>query len=369
MKVLIFSVAAGGGHTHAAEAIKKHIELNNPHSIVESIDAIKYINPILDKVVIGSYLQSLKLTPSLFGKIYEYAETDDSLANVSNKIIEIIVHRLIPLINNTEPDLIISTHPFSSEMISVLKCKGRINIPLVSVLTDYASHSFWIHPGVDAYVVSNCDMIPEMIKRGVEKDKIFDFGIPVSPDFLRLYQRDEVLTALDLDASKATLLLMGGSLGMGRIIDVFEQIQMINENFQLIVITGSNQKLYSKLTDILPESRKSTRIIGFTNEVNKFMQASDLLITKPGGLTITEALIAGLPLALFSAIPGQEEKNAEFLLRHKLAVSLGDGKDCSTILENLLKNRAQLQEMHNNSKRFAKPNCGREIYKLLCSMI
>jgi processive 1,2-diacylglycerol beta-glucosyltransferase len=369
MKVLILSVSAGGGHIHAAKAIEEYILSNDPKSEVKTIDTIKYINPILDKVVIGSYLKSLKLTPSLFGKLYNYAESGESLASVSNKINEMIIYKLIPLIDDFQPDIIVCTHPFSAEMTSILKLKGRLTIPILVILTDYAPHNFWLHKGIDAYVVSNEDMIEDMAFRGIDKNQVHDLGIPVSLDFFKQYNRENTLKSLNLDINKTTFLVMGGSLGMGKIHDLYNRLQELEHDIQIIAITGKNKKLFYQLMDEQPTAKKETRIIGYTDEVNKYMQASDLLITKPGGLTITEALICNIPLAIFSAIPGQEEKNAEFLLKHDLAIDIGEIKHCKNVLDPLLYNKSKLIKMKDNCKKYAKPNSGNYIYNLLLKLI
>jgi processive 1,2-diacylglycerol beta-glucosyltransferase len=368
MKVLILSVSAGGGHTHAAEAIEQYILLNNPNSEVKTIDTIKYINPIIDKVVIGSYLKSLKLSPALFGKLYNYAESGESLASVSNKINEMMIYKLIPLIDEFQPDIIVSTHAFSAEMASILKFKGKIKVPILVILTDYAPHSFWLHKGIDAYVVSNEDMIEDMENRGVDKYLIHDLGIPVKPNFLKKYDREKTLKSLNLDTNKTTFLVMGGSLGMGKIHELYNELQYLDEDIQIIAITGKNKKLFHKLMDEQTNAKKETRVIGYTEDVNKYMQAADLLLTKPGGLTITEALVSNLPLAIFSAIPGQEEKNAEFLLKHDLAIDIGEIKNCTKVLNPLLYNNSKLADMKCNCKKYAKPNSGNYIYKLLLQL-
>lgn len=369
MRTLILSISAGGGHVKASEAIEAYIKLDDPKNEVKVVDTIKYINPLLDKVVIGSYLKSLKVSPTLFGKLYDLAETGESIATFSNKLIEMIIHKLIPLIKDFIPDIIIATHPFSTEMVSVLKAKGMIDIPALSVLTDYAPHSFWIHPNIDGYVVSNLAMVDEMVKRGVDKDLIYPLGIPVKPDFLKKYPREDTLKSLNLNPNKKTVLLMGGSLGLGKITLLYEELQKVAMDIQVVAITGNNKKLFSQLRDLSINSYKTTRIVGYTTEVNKYMQACDLLITKPGGLTITEALICGVPLAVFSAIPGQEQKNAEFLLDNNLAVSLAEGKNCSTILNNLLSNPDKLENMRNNCLIFAKPNSGYHIKNLIYKLL
>jgi len=369
MKVLILSISAGGGHIHAARAIETYTTMNDPSSEVRMIDTLKYINPLIDKVVIGSYLKSIKVSPSIFGKLYNVRDSDDVFANVSNKFNELMALKIFPLINEFAPDIIVSTHFFTTEMLSILKVKNKITIPCVCLLTDYSSHNAWIHPQIDAYVVSNSDMIGEMQEKGVDPSIIYDLGIPVKPDFLEKYSRDETLTSLELSTDKLTILIMGGTLGLGKIRNLYEELKRVERDFQMIVITGSNKKLYSELIKLKATSTKETKVIGFTDEVNKYMQACDLLLTKPGGLTITEALVCSTPLGLFSPIPGQEEKNSQFLLRHNLAVTIGNVKNCKESIEDLISNTIKLKEMSATSKYFSKPNAGNDIYNLMNELI
>lgn len=369
MKVLILSVSAGGGHRHAAFALKNYIMQYEPDSEVNILDTIKYINPFLDKVIIGGYLKTIKVSPSLFGKLYNYTEKDDNLASLSNKLNELMAYKLLPRIKDLDPEIIVCTHPFPMEMVSILKSKEVLHKPMVCMLTDYAPHSFWIRPKVDSYIVSNSDMIDEMVKRGVKRERIHDIGIPVDPNFMKKFDRSTTLKELDLDPDKKTLMIMGGSLGMGKISAIYEQLSMSNIDIQLIVIAGNNKKLYSKLIELKEDAKIETRILGYTKEVNKYMQACDLLLTKPGGLTITEALFCHIPIALFSPIPGQEEKNESFLLKHNLAVSLEDGSNCTEIIKNLISYPSILEAMKNNCAKFSKPSCGKDIYNLLRSLI
>lgn len=369
MRTLILSVAAGGGHANAAEAIRSCIHVNSPHSEIRVIDTLKYINPMIDKVVIGSYLKTLKITPALFGKLYYYAESDYGISSVSAKINEIMASKLLPLIEEFQPQIIVCTHPFPTEMLSIMKIKYNMSIPTVSILTDYAPHSFWLHPCIDAYIVSNMDMVDEMAERGIPRETIHALGIPVKSGFNIKYDKSETLKGLGLLADKTTILIMGGSLGMGKIGRVYEELMKIKDDIQVIVITGKNKKLYSELLALSQNSPKTTKVISYTDKVNKYMQAADLLLTKPGGLTITEALISEVPLGLFSPIPGQEEKNSQFLLKHDLAVDLGRGKNCSEILETLLSSPEKLASMKENCARYSKPNSTKDIYDLLIEIV
>jgi len=373
MKALILSVSAGGGHTQASEALKKNILLRDPESEVIIVDTIKYINPLLDKVVIGGYLKSLKISPSLFGKVYYHSDADEGIANVTNAISswfnEAMTFKLLPLINEVNPDILICTHFFPIEMVSILKSKGKITIPCLSIITDYYSHYMWLHQNIDSYIVSNDEMIEDLVSKGVERSSVHALGIPVCPDFLAVSDKEETLKELDLKADIPTILVMGGSLGLGKIKAIYEELLKVDTEIQIIVITGSNSKLYSELENLKETSQKETRIIGFTNEVNKLMRCSDLLVTKPGGMTITESLICGIPLVLFSPLPGHEEKNGDFLIRHNLAVNISEISDCAGIIENLLSDKTALGAMKANCKYYSKPNAGEDIYNLITDLI
>ena len=369
MKVIIFSVSAGGGHGHAAEAIKSYILENEPASEVEIIDTLKYINRFIDKFVVGSYLNTIKITPSLFGKLYNFTENDGGIATVSGKVTELLTSKLLPLINKYNPDILLATHPFSTEMISILKLKYKIDIPIAAILTDFAPHNSWIQPGIDAYIVSNFDMIEEMMTRGVGKNYIYDLGIPVMKDFMESFNREETLKRLGFKNDKFTILIMGGSLGMGKVSEIYEEIIKTSMDIQILVIAGNNKKLFSELTKLQERSEKPTKILPYTNDVNKYMQACDLLLTKPGGITITEALICKIPLAIFSPIPGHEEHNAQFLFRHNLAISIENIKKSKTVIEDLLNCPLLLKTMKENCQSYAKPNSGNEIYCLMSDLI
>ncbi|MBE6066329.1 MAG: UDP-N-acetylglucosamine--LPS N-acetylglucosamine transferase [Clostridium lundense] len=370
MKALIFSVSAGGGHKRAAEAVKSYIDIYDNNSEVKIIDTIRYINPLIDKVVIGGYLKTIKLSPNLFGKLYDYSESDYGIANLSAKINEILTYKLIPLIDEFKPDILISTHAFTTEMISIIKMKHKKNLPTVSVITDYACHSFWLHPYIDAYIVSNSDMANEMVSKGIDRDTIYNIGIPIKPEFFKKYDSAKTLEDIGLFPNKKTILIMGGSLGIGKIENIYKKLLFLDKDIQIIIVTGRNKRLYDELIKIRDNFQtKPTYIIGFTDNVNKYMQACDLLISKPGGLTVTEALICGVPLAIFSPIPGQEEKNAEFLLKYNLAINLSESKNCIDAIDYLISNEAKLQEMKDNCREFSNPHVGENLYDILKSLL
>lgn len=369
MNILIFSISAGGGHQNAAEAIKECAILNDKNSKVEIIDTLKYINPLIDKLVIGSYLNSIKINPYWYKKLYYQSEDDDTISSISAKFNEVMSERIISLIKDFNADVIVATHPFPEEMLSILKGKKMIDVPVICILTDYAVHSFWVHPNIDAFIVSNPDMIDEMAMHNVDKNLVHVLGIPVKNSFLKNHDKKQTLKELGFSPNLKTVLIMGGSLGIGKISKIYDAISKISIDIQIIAITGNNKKLYNDLIKFKENSKKETRIIGYTNEVNKYMQCCDILVTKPGGLTVTEAIITGTPMAAFSAIPGAEDKNLDFILKHNIAVYIDNEKNCGNIIEELLLDDEKLKDMGKNCKMFSKPNAGNDIYKLILNLI
>ena len=187
--------------------------------------------------------------------------------------------------------------------------------------------------------------------------------------FFEKKDRDLVLNELELNHNIPTILMMAGSFGVTNVFDIYEDILNINRDFQIIVITGKNKKLYDEFLNIIAESKKHTKLIYFTDEVNKFMQVSDIIITKPGGLTITEALASNIPMAVFDAIPGQEEENAEFLINHNMAIRLEKGQSCDKVIEELLINKEKLNGMKEACKSFNKNDSSKNICALINELI
>lgn len=369
MNILILSASTGGGHMRASKAIEGYMTQQNKNINVKIVDSLLYISPILNKTVTGGYVYLATKTPKLYGKLYDLTNKEHKLANFVTKLNNIFANKLIPLIDDFRPDIIITTHPFPTEMVSRLKSKKEINIPLICIMTDYAPHKAWINNKVDAYIVANDDMVAKMVSEGVDSRCIYPYGIPVDEVFFEEREKQLVIEELGLDKNLPTILMMAGSFGVSNVFDVYENIIDIDLDFQIILVTGRNQKLYNHFEEVVGRSPKKTKLIYFTDEINKFMQASDIIITKPGGLTVTEALACNIPMAVFDAIPGQEEENAEFLLKHNMAVRINDGNSCREAIVELLKDTEKLEDMKEACKSFDKNDSTKNIFLLINELI
>ncbi|MFA6308971.1 MAG: glycosyltransferase, partial [Clostridia bacterium] len=332
MNILFFSVSAGGGHMKAAEAVSNEITRKHPDYRILVVDTLRYANPVVDKFIInGLYLNAVKNTPQIWGKLYDMAETGDNVNDLSKAVNRLLSRKIKSLINDFNPSVIVCTHPFPLQMLSNMKKKGKVTAPIIAILTDHVVHPFWLYENIDAYVVSNSTMKYEMIKKGFSPNIVFDYGIPVKREFIERKTRSNILRVNELE-DKTTILIMGGSLGYGSLKSVFMSIIKSDNDVQIIVITGHNKKLKKQLEKYSLEKTKSVKIISYTDSVADFMQISDLIITKPGGVTVSEALAESLPIIIMSPIPGQEERNAQFLLNCGVAARITETDDVDTIL-------------------------------------
>jgi processive 1,2-diacylglycerol beta-glucosyltransferase len=368
LKVLILTVSAGSGHIEAAKAIDEHFKKN--YSDVETlvVDTLKYINPFIDKIIIGSYMNTVKKTPVLYAKLYDYAENEEAVTNISEKFNDVMSTKLISLIEDFLPDIILCTHPFPIEMLSILKRKNKIDVPVIGLLTDYAVHSYWLYNYIDYYVIANEDFKQDMIRRGVNENIILPFGIPVSDEFLKDYDKNEVRKSLGLDPEKLTLLIMGGGCGIGNIKNIFEILQKSPLDFQSIICTGKNSRLKKQIEKISKTSNKKALVLGFTDEVSKLMSISDILITKPGGLTIAEALIKKIPIIISSAIPGQEERNSDYLLNNGLAARVKGSQNILSVLKQVTDSKERIKYMQKMAYEKSKPYAARDLCHFLYNM-
>jgi len=338
-RVLILSEAFGAGHTKAAEAIKSGIELLNPGWRIEVIELGSWLRPKLNYLITDIYLKTLRFSPKLWGVIYRRIQDKSS-----NPKVEFILHRIIyahimKLLQEYQPDVIISTHPFPSAVISRLKRLG-LKVPLHTVLTDFGAHGSWISSGVDYYYVPSIQTKKELIKLGVAGNRVIVTGIPTNPKFWKRESKELIRKKLGLE-DKPTVLYMGGGLGLGLTNDFIEGLSHLGD-IQLLIVTGKNKKLFSSLHEHFQDKNLNIQLYGFVENVDELMDAADLLITKPGGVTSAEAIEKGLPMLLLNPIPGQEEDNSSYIVQNKLGLKIHNEKEMNQILEEFLKEPTML---------------------------
>ena len=375
-KILIFYGSYGGGHLAAAKTIKAYLEENYQNKVeIEMIDCIEYINKVINKVSTEAYKELAKKAPWVWKQVYTNAQ-HGALSRISTTTNKLMSHKLNILLQEVKPDLIISTHPFSTQMCAILKEKGKINCRLATIMTDYHTHDQWLvaYKYVDYFFVANQQMKTDMIMKGINSQKIFVTGIPVSERFLKKYNKDEICKELGLSPNKQTMLFFaGGEFGLGRNSTYMTLKVLIRlfKDLQVIAISGKNKKMNKKFNNLVKVTKSEDRIkiFEFTDKIPEIMSISSAVITKAGGLTITESLVSGLPIAIINPIPGQEVENTQYLVDNGVAVWIKKDYSVARALKNLYKNQDLLKDMANKSKQMSKPNATSDMCKIMIEQL
>jgi processive 1,2-diacylglycerol beta-glucosyltransferase len=283
---------------------------------------------LLEKVVLGTYLEMLKKSPVLYGFLYRQAEQGRPLSGRGkhefNRILNLLASpRLIAYIKDFQPEVVVCTHPFPVGIMSYLKKKGIFKGPVFATITDFTIHAYWIFPEVDYYLVGAAPLQSECAGFGIAPEKVRVTGIPIDPAFSRRYDKKELRDKLGLAPDTPAILIMGGGLGMGNLESAVRQLSTAAVPCQLMVVTGLNTRLKEKLENIAPALSCPVKIYGYVDNIHELMAAADLLVGKPGGLSCAEAMAAGLPVLIIDPLPGQEERNAQFIAGQGAGIRVG----------------------------------------------
>ena len=370
-KVLIFYASYGGGHLSAARSIKEYIDENYTNIDSELIDCIKYINKTVDKVTTTAYKEIVKKAPWAWGKIYDNSQKG-SMAHISTGTNKVMAIKLDKLIQDKKPDLIISTHPFGTQMSSYLKKKSKTNAKISTILTDFAPHDQWLVGSeyVDYFFVAHDRMKDYLVEKNIAKEKIYPTGIPLSNRFLLNYNKKEILESFGLKEGKRTILFFGGGefgLGKSKTLELFKTFTKDIDDIQIVAISGKNPKMKKGFEELVSTEKKEDiiKILDYTNKIPELMSVSDLVVTKPGGLTTTESLASGLPIIFINPIPGQEEENAQFLTEKEVGIWLKNSDDTKKIITELFNDPERMRKMKINARLMAKKTSTKDICDIL----
>ncbi len=345
MKLLILSASTGNGHLSAAKAIRLYAEKHYADITVKEVDYLKYVNSTLDRIVCGGYVNIVKMMPMLYEKLYNDTK-NKKLKSIVEFLNKMSLSKMEELIDDFKPDVVLCTHPFPLETLSIFKEREALDLPIITIITDYNIHPKYIYDNVDAYIVPNEDFIYDLIDMGILEEKVYPFGIPISENFFNVTEsdKDSFMAELGLDKNIPTILIMSGGFGLINILEIFEDLMSIDKKFQVIACAGKNEHMVSSLREIYSDMHtdKKAIIMSYTEKVNLLMSISDVLVTKPGGLTVTEAMHMNLPIIIKFPIPGQEKENTEYLL------------NCGTVLNSNYMSIKQVLEQflfNDSSKR------------------
>lgn len=360
MKLLFLSVPTGQGHNQVAIALENYYK-NGTQVECRTLDVFDNVNPFLSDSVQRTYLLSTKMTPKMYGTIYGIADKRNANKYSSfGKFLKTVLNKkLMRYIRDYKPDIIVATHTFSAIALTYLKKKYPIKAKTIAIITDFTVHPYWEDTDLDYYITATELLNHQIVNKGLSLDKVKPFGIPILTKFANKMSKSNARSYFGL-CNEFTILVMMGSMGYGNdTLNVIKELDYMPGGFQIVVVCGNNKKLKRQLDSLNPH--KKLLCFGFTNEVDKLMDASDCIITKPGGLSTSEAIAKGLPIIMLDPIPGQEDRNKEFLLNNGIALSISDTFSISEAIYILTNHKYKIELLKKNMEYIAKPNSTKDL--------
>ena len=366
--IALFSVSAGTGHVRAADSLLATATLKFPHVSVIHIDLMTLVPPLFKRLYADSYLPLVERHPALWGYLYSQADKrrlDSGLDRFRVSLERLNLQKFKDTVDSLKPDAVICTHFLPAELFSRWKRKRKFDKPVWVAITDFDVHMLWVHKHMSGYCIANDEVGWRLHDRGIGMESIHVTGIPIMPGFAELYSRGECARELGLDPAKPTLLFMSGGAGLAGMVKSVRRLMAIDEDFQLIALAEKNVRMLAELQKLATSHPGRLFPLGYTNSIERVMAASDLAITKSGVLTTSECLAMGLPMLVVSPIPGQEERNADFLLEHGAALKAYDEAGLDFRVRLLLRDRNRLTELRDNSRQLGKPHAAGNILSMV----
>jgi processive 1,2-diacylglycerol beta-glucosyltransferase len=361
MRVLIATVTAGAGHLQAAAALEEAWVALRPRDNVERLDVLDFTPRLYRKLYIESYVKLVEHAPDVWAHMFK--KTDDpeyirKLKRLRRALSQLTTNKFVARLKKFKPEVVLCTHYMPSEVVGAAKEEMRQQPLVANVVTDFEAHAFWMQPGVDLYFVAAEETKARLVARGLTADKVIVTGIPVSARFANVGDVSAIRRRLGLRDDLPALLVLGGGFGMGPVVQILHQLNKVSVLMQIIVVCGRNEELRREAAVI--DVRHPTRVLGFVTNMHELMAVSDLVITKPGGLTTSEALALGKPVFVLNPIPGQEAANSDFLLENGAAAKANRVEDLPFRLEKLL-GSSRLAELAQNARRLGRPQAATDI--------
>lgn len=367
--ILVVTASMGSGHNKAANAVAEAIKRKYPVNKINVIDFMSTETAYFNSLVKDIYLKMLDHTPSVYEFFYKFTSDSTKGSTIQSVFAHAMKKDMRELIKKYEADMVICTHPFPCAAASYLKQTGEINIPLITVMTDFCVHQFWLYKNIDIYFTANDLLKKEMVNQGLLEERIFVTGIPVGYNFRVDYNRDDLLTKFKLEKDKPVALIMGGGLGLGGVKNALCQLERLKKDIQILVITGANVALWSEMNEYAQHSKHKIFVWGYSHNIQEFMSVATFLISKPGALTISEALTRELPMILHDPIPGPEVDNAKFVFDNGAAIWVRHQDTLDAVVREVLSDATILPKLRNNAKVLKKPYASDNIADVIANML
>ncbi|MGA2541592.1 MAG: glycosyltransferase [Verrucomicrobiota bacterium] len=370
MRILLATITAGAGHLQAAAALHETWLQARPQDVVQRLDLLTFFSPLHKKIYSDGYVKLIAHAPELWGLVFNTMDNPSlvaKLAHWKNAIGSNSSRKFARFVKQFAPDAVLCTHYLPVELLGGLRKKWPGPPPLtVSIVTDFEAHALWMDPNVDLYCVAAEETKARLVARGAPAAQVLVTGIPISAKFSGPIDAALVRKELGLRDDLPILLVLSGGFGMGPVAQILAALDQLQRPFQTLVVAGRNDRLRRDLAS--SDRRHPTRVLGFVANMHELMAVSDLLITKPGGLTTSEALALGKPLFILNPIPGQEAANSDFLLEHGAAAKANRVEDLPFRLGRLLGSK-KLAGMARAAAALGRPAAAADICRAVAARV
>lgn len=364
-RILILSASVGSGHKTAAAALEKILR-RYPQVEVVNQDALELTNDAYRMLAADAYNAFVQENPWLVGWWYDVNDEPFKNEGLARKLFDLLnAQPLVKFIKSFDPHISVCTHFMPAGIIAQLMAERAINTSLAIVTTDYDFQGMWLSKTFNRYFVALEETRAHLTALGLAEDRVTVSGIPVDPIFEEPVDREAVLATYGLRPNAPILLISAGAVGGGPAREIVAQVMRLQHDYQAVVVCGKNTQLRREAAALAYPQAERFRVLGYTNDMPNLMRVATLFIGKPGGLTASECMAAGLPMLIVQPIPGQEERNSDHLLEEGAAVRCNDLATVAFKIDRLLAEPERLARMQANARRFGRPDAARAVVETL----
>lgn len=368
--VLILAASCGGGHLQAARALVEGFQLTYPELRCTAVNFFREISPTTDRLLEISYRQAVLRAPLLWKGLYRLTDCSGPQSHLECRLSRLFFRRTCSLLEDYNPRTLVSTHPVVSRILGEMKRRSLVALPFATVLTDQSLHSEWLNPCTDLYLAGSDYVRARLIGRGVPANRIAVTGIPISPKFALPRDRIAARKALGLSPDLPVVLIMVGAQGLlPDAADLCAALAASPLPLQVVFVAGRDEGLRAQVQRVTAGSRQPVFVLGFVTNIEEWMAASDILVSKAGGLTTAEALARELPLVIVHPIPGQEEDNTRFLVHAGAAVRVEKVQEAAHTVQEILTSPTKLAVMRRAAARIARPDSARHAARAIADLL
>ncbi|MBL7998461.1 MAG: glycosyltransferase [Candidatus Kapabacteria bacterium] len=369
-KVLILSASAGAGHVRAADALVQAFHSEGAAREIYHLDTLQYTTKALRNVYSKAYIEMANKAPELLGWIYDVTDKVRKPEKRMQALERLNVGLFMRLLKRHQPDLVVNTHFLPADIITHLRHREKLTCKQAVVVTDFDVHSLWFNPSVEYYFTACEEARVYMSAMGINAGNIHTTGIPIDSSFGITVDKKTARRTLGLDADIPVVIISAGGFGVGNMEQILQSLMQTRNPVTVLAMCGRNAELKERveslqLTQQSAQSKSRIVPVGFTTAMHDYMSAADIMIGKPGGLTASESLAKGLAMVIINPIPGQEERNSDYLLEQGAAVKCNNLPTLAYKLDSLLDSPERLVAMQLSALRTATPHAARDIVRIL----